>query len=91
MLLEYGHGESGKNRQGTGFRVFKTIIRNLTSLGEQQGVGARSDVCLEKLIWILRVQEWMGEHSRRLQGEFNNPDARDVDKRKELEGTVLRK
>lgn len=66
MSLEYGNTESGRNRQGTGFRM----LRILTFLGEQEAVGARSDMCLEKLLWILGVQEWMGEHSRRLQEDL---------------------
>ena len=68
------------------------MLRILTFLGEREAVGARSDVCLEKLLWILGVQEWLDEHSRSLQGggESKNPDAGDVDERKDMERKVLR-
>lgn len=72
-------GEIGRAQDS----VFKAMLRILTFLGEQGAVGARSDVCLEKLLWILGVQEWMDEHSRRLQEGSKNPDARDVDERRE--------
>lgn len=63
------------------------MLRTLTILGEQQGVETRSEV-FGKPLWTLGVQEWMGEHSRRLQGESKNPDA--IDERRDVEDKVLR-